>query len=74
MTNSTKIGKHDKYACVYLLKDHKTQEITYEAKVTINRRSYSKLFTDAEKAKKYVDLKCIEKGVPQKNNSYGRKD
>lgn len=44
--------------------------IYYKAYVTIKGERFEKNFTEEKEAAKYVDLICIKKNIPQKNNTF----
>lgn len=67
-----RVGTHEKYKNVYLLKNTKTGEFSYEGKISYKGATYSMIFDCPIKASKFVDRKCLELKIPQKNNSYGR--
>lgn len=46
---------------------------TYRGEFIYKGNKYYKEFSTPEEAAKWVDLKCLELGIPQKNNTFKKK-
>lgn len=45
----------------------------YRAEIVYKSGKYYKEFSDPKQAAKWIDLKCLEFGIPQKNNTFKKK-